>query len=233
MTISIIVPTYNEERYLPKTIASIKHLDHLPDEIIVVDGSSTDNTPKVAKALGAKVIIEKHSTIGYARQKGLLAARGDIVAFTDADTQVPRNWLSTIERQIQKPNVVGVFGGFRVHDGPWWYRVFINVLQPALNTFYFTVLGVPMACGQNMAFYKKKALSVGGFPEEFKIAEDVEIARRLMKAGKIIFRQNFTVLSSGRRGYEGFGRLIGRIFKAFFYYFLFRRADRIGFPDVR
>jgi hypothetical protein len=84
-----------------------------------------------------------------------------------------------------------------------------------------------------MAFYKEKALSVGGFPEEFKIAEDIEIARRLMKIGTIVFRQDFYVWASGRRGYEGFGRLLERISKAFLYYFIFRRADKIGFPDVR
>ena len=98
---------------------------------------------------------------------------------------------------------------------------------------YFSILRIPMATGQNMAFYKEKALSVGGFPEEFRIAEDIEIARRLMRIGKIIFRQDFYVWASGRRGHEGFGRLIQRIFKAFFYYFVFRKADKVGFPDVR
>lgn len=233
MTISVVIPAYNEEKYLPQTLESIKKLTRPPDEIIVVNASSTDNTADVAKKYGAKVLTEEKRTIGYSRQIGLKAAKGDVVAFTDADAIVSSDWLSQMERYLAQPGIIGVFGGFRVPDGPWWYKIYINVLQPILNVFYFSILRIPMATGQNMAFYKKKALSVGGFPEEFKIAEDIEIARRLMRAGNIIFRQDFYVWASGRRGYEGFGRLISRISKAFLYYFVFHKADKVGFPDVR
>ena len=136
-----------------------------------------------------------------------------------------------METMLATPGVVGVFGGFRVPDGPWWYKAYINILQPILNRIYF-LFGIPMATGQNMAFYREKALGVGGFPEEFKLAEDIEIARRLMTVGKIIFRQDFYVWASGRRGNEGTG-LFTRIPKAFFYYLFFRKADTIGFPDIR
>ena len=132
---------------------------------------------------------------------------------------------------LSTPGVAGVFGGFRVPDGPWWYKLYINTIQPVVNRIYF-LFGLPMATGQNMAFWKDKAISVGGFPEEFKIAEDIEIARRLMTVGKIIFRQDFYVLASGRRGNEGIG-IFSRIPKAFYYYLLFRKADKVGFPDIR
>ncbi len=233
MTISVVIPAYNEEKYLPQTLDSLKKLSRYPDEIIVVNASSTDKTQEVALSSGAKVITVKKSTIGYSRQVGLKAAKGDIVAFTDADAILPSNWLSRIEEYMQKQGVVGIFGGFRVPDGPWWYKIFINIIQPVLNVLYFSLFRIPMATGQNMAFYKDKALAVGGFPEEFKIAEDIEIARRLMRTGKIIFRQDFYVWASGRRGYEGFGLLVQRIFKAFVYYFVFHKADKVGFPDIR
>ncbi|OGG24250.1 hypothetical protein A3A79_03620 [Candidatus Gottesmanbacteria bacterium RIFCSPLOWO2_01_FULL_43_11b] len=233
MTISVVIPAYNEEKYLPQTLASLKKLSRTPDEIIVVNASSTDATKDVALRSGTKVITVKKSTIGYSRQVGLKAAKSEVIVFTDADVNIPSDWLTRMETYIQKPGVVGVFGGFRVPDGPWWYKIYINILQPVLNMVYFSILRIPMATGQNMAFYKEKALSVGGFPEEFRIAEDIEIARRLMRIGKIIFRQDFYVWASGRRGHEGFGRLIQRIFKAFFYYFVFRKADKVGFPDVR
>ncbi len=233
MNISVVIPAYNEEKYLPKTLDSLQKLTRPPDEIIVVNASSTDQTANIAKRYGAKVLTEEKRTIGYSRQVGLKSAKGDVVAFTDADAVLPPDWLSRIEHFLSKPGVIAVFGGFRVPDGPWWYKIYINILQPILNIFYFSILRIPMATGQNMAFYKEKALSAGGFPEEFKIAEDIEIARRLMKIGKIVFHQNFYVWASGRRGYEGFGRLVERITRAFLYYFVFRRADKIGFPDVR
>jgi len=231
MTISVVIPAYNEEELLPKTLASLRKLDRKPDEIIIVDASSTDKTAEVAKKVGAIVITVPKSTIGFSRQKGLEKATGDIVAFTDADALLPPDWLTRIERALSKPGVVGYFGGFHVFDGPVMYKFFINMVQPIWNVILFALFRMPMATGQNMAFYRTLALDAGGFPENFRMAEDIEIARRMMTKGKIIFTQREYVQASGRRGFEK-GLLI-RIIKVFFLYFLFRKADTIGFPDVR
>ncbi|MEK9143868.1 MAG: glycosyltransferase [Patescibacteria group bacterium] len=233
MTITLIIPALNEEKYLPQTFASIKKMDRQPDEIIVVNAQSEDKTAVIAKSFGAKIVSVDRRSIGYSRQKGLEAASGDIVTYTDADTILPTNWLSIIVNHIEKDHVVGVFGGFRVPDGPWWYRLYINVFQPFANTLTYAIFKIPFATGQNMAFYRKNALSAGGFPVDFKIAEDIEIARRVMSTGKITFRQDFFVVASGRRGYEGFWQLVSRSFTAFFYYFIYRKADKIGFPNMR
>lgn len=233
MTVSLIIPALNEEKYLPQTFASVKKMDREPDEIIVVNAQSEDKTADIAKSFDAKIVSVDRRSIGYSRQKGLEAASGDIVAFTDADTILPTNWLSTILSHMEKDHAVGVFGGFRVPDGPWWYRFYINVIQPFTNTLTYAIFKIPFATGQNMAFYRKNALSAGGFPVDFKIAKDIEIARRVMSTGKVVFRQDFFVVASGRRGYEGFWQLISRSFSAFFYYFIYRRADKIGFPSLR
>jgi glycosyltransferase involved in cell wall biosynthesis len=225
MTISVVIPAYNEEKYLPKTLASLNELDRKPDEVIVIDGGSTDRTPQVAREHNALCLMAEHRGIGYARQMGLKHAASDIVAYTDADTIVPRNWLTVIEETLSQPGVVGMFGSFRVPTGWWIYRIYVNRVQPAVNRIYWR-FGVPMAPGQNIAFWKEKALSVGGFPEEYKIAEDIEMARRLMTIGKVVFRHDLIVTSSGRRGNEGVG-LIVRIIKAFFHYFIFRKAKTI------
>lgn len=231
MTISIVIPAYNEERYLPETLESIRCLDLKPDEILVIDASSTDKTREVAKKAGARVITVPKKTIGFSRQKGLLEARGEIVACTDADAILPGNWLSRIRTALMEEGYVGYFGGFRVSDGPWWYKFYINRIQPMYNKFLF-LFTIPMATGQNMGFWKEQAINVGGFPVDFKMAEDIEIARRLMTAGKIRFTQDEYVTASGRRGKEGFG-LLTRTFKVFFFYFLFRKANKIGFPAMR
>ncbi len=233
MTVTLIIPALNEEKYLPQTLASVKALTRQPDEIIVVNAQSEDKTAEIAKKYGAKIIMVDRRSIGYSRNQGLKAASGDIVAFTDADTILPTNWLSTIESHMEKNNVVGVFGGFRVPDGPWWYRLYINVFQPFSNTLTYALFKIPFATGQNMAFYRKNALAAGGFPEDFKIAEDIEIARRVMSTGGIVFSQRFFVVASGRRGNEGFWQLVSRSFSAFFYYFIYHKADKIGFPNLR
>jgi len=231
MTISVVIPAYNEEELLPKTLASLSQLDRKPDEIIVVDATSTDKTAQVAEKSGAIVITVPKGTIGFSRQKGLEKATGDIVAFTDADALLPHDWLHRIEKALATPGVVGYFGGYRVFDGPCAYKFFINTIQPIWNVFLFALFRMPMATGQNMAFYRTLALVAGGFPPEFKMAEDIEIARRMMTKGKIVFTQKEYVSASGRRGFEK--GLILRTFKVFFLYFLFRKADTIGFPDVR
>ncbi|MBI5621028.1 glycosyltransferase [Candidatus Gottesmanbacteria bacterium] len=233
MTVSVIIPALNEEKYLPQTLASVNALDRRPDEIIVVDAQSEDKTAAIAKSYGAKIVSVDRRSIGYSRNKGLEAAMGDIVAFTDADTILQHNWLSSILSLLEKHKAVGVFGGFRVPDGPWWYRLYINVFQPFANTLTYAIFRIPFATGQNMAFYRKNAVSAGGFPEDFKIAEDIEIARRVMSTGPIVFNQQFYVMASGRRGFEGFWQLISRSFTAFFYYFIYHKADKIGFPNVR
>lgn len=216
---------------MPKTLESLKRLDRKPDEVIVVDGGSTDTTAAVARKHGATVITVAHRGIGYARSKGVQKAKCDIVAFTDADTVVPQDWLVKIEETLSRPKVVGVFGTFRVPDGWWVYRWYVNYMQPWLNQIYFW-MHIPMAPGQNMAFMKSVGLAAGGFPEDYKIAEDIEMMSRLWKKGKVILRQDLIVKSSGRRGNEGPGLMV-RMFKAFFYYFIFKRANIIGFPDMR
>src|SRR5574341_1532560 len=94
MTISLVIPAYNEEKYLPAILASIAKLKRQPDELIVVNASSTDKTAEIAKSFGARVITAEKKTIGYSRQLGLRAAKGDIVAFTDADALLPPDWLT-------------------------------------------------------------------------------------------------------------------------------------------
>ena len=232
MTISVVIPAYNEEKFLPDTIDSLTKLDRKPDEIVIVDGGSTDKTAQVAKAHGARVVTVAHRGIGFARQKGLEAATGDIVAYTDADTVVPVDWLSKIEKVLNQPGVVGVFGSFRVPSGWWPYRLYINHVQPVLNWLYWYIFHLPMAPGQNTAFIRTSGIAAGGYPEDYKIAEDIEMARRLMKTGKLVYRPDVIVTSSGRRGNEGFA-MFTRIFKGFFLYFIFRKANKIGFPDIR
>lgn len=231
MKISVVIPAYNEEVLLPKTIESLLTQDRKPDEIIVVDGGSTDKTAEISKKLGAVVISVPHRGIGFARQQGLAIATGDFVSYTDADSLVPKNWLTIIETELSKPGVSGVFGSFRVKDGRFFYQFIINVLQPFVNQILYW-FGIYMAAGQNISFIRAKANEAGGFPVDYKIAEDVEMAHRLKKVGKVVYLPRLIVISSGRRGDEGF-RYIFRGLKAFFIYFVTHRGDKVGFPDIR
>jgi glycosyltransferase involved in cell wall biosynthesis len=231
MTISVVIPAYNEEKYIPATLDSVKKLARQPDEIIVIDGKSADRTKEIAQQHGARVITVAHRGIGFARQKGLEAATGDIIAFTDADTIVPTDWLTKIEKTLSRKGVVATYGPYVVDRGWAPYVLFSNYVQPYM-WLLLQLIGLPIAPGQNTAFLRQTGLDVGGYPINFKAAEDIEMIRRLRSAGKVVYRFDNRVLSSARRGNEGWA-LIPRMMKGLAVYYTTRKADTFDFPDIR
>ncbi len=231
MRISVVIPAYNEESYLPDTLASLGRLTRKPDEVIVVDGNSTDRTPQIAERAGAKLLRIPKTTIGEAREQGLLHASGDVVATTDADTIVPRLWLARIEESIAPTHVVAVYSGYRVGDGWFPYRFTVNVIHPpffSLSRFWTR----PIAPGQNTAYKRDAAIRVGGYPVDFQSAEDIEIVYRLKKVGTVVYRKDNYVTSSGRRGDEGI-RLFFRMAKGLWLYYTTGSATTFSFPAIR
>ena len=118
MLVSVVVPAYNEDKYIVKTLQGIKALDRndFDVEIVVVDGNSTDKTVDVCKKSGVRVVLWKHGTIGEARQKGIDEARGEIIAMTDADSDVPKDWLVKHIEALKRESAVGSFGPYKVYD---------------------------------------------------------------------------------------------------------------------
>jgi len=97
--ISIIIPAYNEASTLPACLEAIAAQTVQPDEVIVVDNNSTDSTTAVASRYPfVKVVLEKRQGIAHARNKGFNAASGDLLARIDADTQVPADWIESIQK---------------------------------------------------------------------------------------------------------------------------------------
>lgn len=233
MLISIVIPAKNEEKYLGKTLESIKNLETngFNTEVIVVNGGSTDKTPLIAKKYHTRLIkTAGKGGIGYVRQVGLKAAKGEIVAFTDADTIVPANWLIKLVQTLSKPKVVAVYGGVRVYDGWWIYKLYINIIQPILVRLA-SFLGNHLGHGGNMAFWREKILSVGGFDEKLMLFEDIEIMKKAKTIGKIIYLPNLIVSSSGRRGDEGW-KFFWRNFKNAWDYYI-RRRPIPTYPEFR
>jgi len=233
MKVSIIIPAYNEEKFIARTLESVSKLDrdNLDIEVILADGGSTDKTREIAQSFGAIVLKLPHIGIGFARQKGLLSAKGEIVAYTDADTIVPSDWLMKHVNALKRSNVVFSCGAFKVTDGIFPYYQYINYLQTPIQWLVFTLFKVPLAAGQNIAFWREKALSIGGFNERLKVAEDIDIASRMRKVGKVIFSPDIIVYSSGRRSKEGRGFFL-RIIITTIKYYLGKRDLQI-FPDYR
>jgi glycosyltransferase involved in cell wall biosynthesis len=235
MNISIVIPAYNEGKYIGNTLESIKQLEKERDweiELIVVNGSSTDKTAKIAESYGAKVINEPRKGIGYARQQGLIHATGEIVAFTDADTLVGPDWLIRHIKILKQPNVVLSFGSYRVTDGYFPYYHYTNYIQHYFIALLYYLLRIPYAPGQNSAFWRKKALSIGGYDEKIRMMEDIDLAVRMKKTGLVIYSPDLIVYSSGRRSGESWG-MFWRAGWANIQYFLLRQKKLSGFPHFR
>jgi glycosyltransferase involved in cell wall biosynthesis len=204
MKISVVIPTYNEEINIGKCIKSLlkQTIPKKDYEIIVVDGGSRDNTKKISRQLGAKFIKQRSKGVGGARNNGAFMAKGDIIACTDADTILPANWLETILDNFKK-DIVCVFGVLKPIKNTWFYKIAFYLGNKIVYTLSRTNV-FHNVCGANSAFRKKEFLKINGFDPAITASDDIEIALRLKKYGRIYFDKELTAYCSTRR-IEKFG----------------------------
>lgn len=217
MLVSVVIPAYNEEKYLAKTLGSLQNQVH-PDfdyEVIVANGQSTDRTVEIAKQYGARVINVPKVNPATARQKGVETAQGEIIACIDADTLVPPNHLQMLVREFsQDPTAVGLTGIIEGWGGSPWQ----NFIYKWANTFFCKLnflLGRYGFQGQSFAFKKSAFLEIGGFNTQLHTGEDFDLACRMSKVGKIKLVPKTFGISSVRRIKEGPLKTISRGFLSY------------------
>jgi peptidoglycan/xylan/chitin deacetylase (PgdA/CDA1 family)/GT2 family glycosyltransferase len=205
-SVSVVIPAYNEEKYLPLCLESIGKQDYAAGyEVIVVDNASTDDTAQIAINWGARVVHENKRSPACARQKGTEAATGEIIAFIDADTQAPACWLSTIvSRFIREPETVVISGPYAYFDAGSFARIASyvgNFLSIITDHLFRKVVGKGSAVwGSNFAVRRSALLEVGGFDTSIKFyGEEYELSLRLKTVGKGRIAPRLFVLTSARR----------------------------------
>ena len=222
---SIVVPALNEEKYLQVCLESLKNQDFKGKyEIIVVDNGSTDGTVRVARELGAKVILCEKKGVAYARQAGAEASSGDIIIQADADTFYPVNWLSRIDRDfIRHPKAAGLAGTYVYLNQPRWANIeyFLRYLGNILSIIFLG--NASLISGANFAFRREAFNKARGYSEHSLYPDQWGIAHRLSKYGKIYYNRSLYVKTSARRLNKPFIRVFfdvgvntGRVFKHFF-----------------
>ena len=243
MKISFVIPAYNEEEYLPRCLASIRReleTASLPAEIIVVNNASTDGTARVAAGDPlVRVVEEPRKGIVWARQRGLLAAEGELIANIDADVELLPGWLAKVSRKFDRqPGLVCLSGPFRYKDLPVLYRgaVFVFYLMGLPFHLIFRSLRMgAMVQGGNFVLRRSAFERAGGYDTSIQFyGEDTEVGRRLVKFGRVEFSFDLPVLSSGRRlCTEGILRTGLRYAINFLWITLLRRPYHQDSVDIR
>ena len=178
--LSVIVPVLDEARRIGRTLEEIDRVAGI-DEVVVVDGGSRDDTVAIARShLGVRVRLARR---GRARQMNLGArvARGDVLLFLHADCTLPRDAVEHVRAALAEPHVVA--GAFRIRtvldDRRHWVRPLLGLADRRSRR-------TRLPYGDQALFVRRSAFfAVGGFPE-VPIFEDIELARRLWRIGRIV-----------------------------------------------
>ena len=205
MHCSFIIPAHNEEDYLVKTIESLR-LSILQSEIIakseiiVVDNDSTDLTADVGKNLGVTVIKEPIRQIARARNSGAWHAKGEILFFIDADTEVASEHISQAYNLMIKKKAFG--GGALIKFDDHQNKFFLGILIPSFWNWLSRTLR--MAAGSFLFCRKQDFHEIGGFPLTMYAGEELGFVRKLKKLNrhsseKFHILENPPVITSSRK----------------------------------
>lgn len=216
--ISIVIPTLNEEEYIADTLDRIMPLSY--GEVIVVDGGSQDNTVEIAQDWGATVIPSRPSR-GVQMNTGARAARGDILLFLHADTQLPQDYAESIRNAMQNMQKLG--GYFRLKFAPTSFLLRIKERKIFWRTHY---LKLPFG---DQAYFVRASVfhQIGRFPG-IPIMEDVEFIRNLRRLGETVFLKRPVLTSSRRFLRHGPTRTTWRNKVVFFGYLLGVSPERLA-----
>jgi len=178
MNSSVIIPAFNSEKTIEKTINSVLEQTVKPEEIIIVNDGSTDNTKKIVEGIAkknnsVKLFSRKNFGISASRNFGALKASGEIIAFLDSDVIAEKKWLEKLIVPLQDKKVFASCGKYSVE------------LNNSISSDFFSfIVGSSSFQGYNIAFRKKDFLDLNGFDEKMKYCEDPEFFLRAVLSGK-------------------------------------------------
>jgi glycosyltransferase involved in cell wall biosynthesis len=198
---SIIIPAFNEEEYLHKTLTSLKEsmnsFSEFCGEIVVTNNNSTDRTAAIAEEFGARVIFEEHRQISRARNAGAKEALGRYLIFIDSDTTISPVLLKKTLRYLGSGEFCG--GGTIVEfDGhvPFMAKCGLKLWVFLSRTFQW-------ACGAYVFCTREAFIETGGFDERYYASEEIHFSRALrrwgQKKGKRFIILEEPIISSSRK----------------------------------
>lgn len=236
-TISVVIPAYNEEKYIGSCLESV--LRHRSDdviEIIVIDNNSTDRTAEIARGFpGVTVVHESEKGLTRARQAGFANSRGELLAYIDADSRMTPGWCDIVRAQFSaEPLPVCISGMYTYYDLSDLRSSCIRFLWKAGGSAAYSLTS-HLVVGGNFVVQRLALASIGGFDTTIEFyGEDTDIGKRLSSVGRVAFVPSLHVETSGRRwASEGFVRLCGRYAINYVWQACFSKPFTKSYRDIR
>ncbi|HMF98662.1 MAG TPA: glycosyltransferase family A protein [Vicinamibacterales bacterium] len=207
LTITAIVCAFDESRLLPGCLYSLKAQTRPPDDILVINNASTDQTAAVARAVpGVRVVDEPRKGLVLARETARRAAHTDVLAFLDADCRAPITWIERVETQFERGDgCVAVTGPYRFYDwqraGRALIRAYDVIVAPPTHAVVHDLCRAgAVLYGGNFAVRSMALAAIGGFDQRIDFhGEDTNLGRRLTPVGRVRLRADCWVWTSARR----------------------------------
>jgi len=195
MDCSFVIPAYNEELFISKTINALEFAIEESQsfkkwEIIVVDNCSIDRTAQIAKELNAIVVHEPFRQIARARNTGAAKAKGEVLIFLDADTIVEPNILTDVCSSLSTAQVYG--GGSIIKFDDHQNKYFLGILIPFFWNWVSQTF--KLAAGSFIFCTKQDFILAGGFPESVYAGEEIGFILKLKKVYRKS-KKSFIILS--------------------------------------
>lgn len=185
-SVSIVVATYNGDRTLELCLKSLQRLNYPHYEVIIVDDGSTDRTAQIVRKHPEFRYIKhaQNQGLSVARNTGITAATGEIVAFTDSDCRADDDWLYYLVSDLLRSDFAGIGGHNFLPPDDSWVAAAVMVSPGGPAHVMLTDRVAEHIPGCNMAFYKWALEEIGGFDPIFrKAGDDVDVCWRLQQQG--------------------------------------------------
>ena len=188
-TVSIVLIVRNGEDILSDCLDSISRLDYPKDklEVVVVDNNSSDRTREIIKKYPFKYIFERKIGCAAARNKGIKESTGELVAFTDADCIVDKDWITNLVKGFEDKFVGGCGGRFMSYKLQSLAEMYMDLSRfkdqeytmKMNNMRIHSMSHFPFIMGGNSCYPRKVLEQVGLFDDNFKWLDDVEISIKI------------------------------------------------------
>ena len=228
LAVSVIVPTWNEGKYLVKLLESLKSQTFKDFEVIVADSGSEDETAEVAFRYGSRLEQGPRKGAGEGRNRGARVAKGDILVFIDSDCVASKNLLEKVIDACEEPEVIGGTFAFYPLDGTW----LDNLLYKFGNIYEKASIALGFYHNSGYGFFYRRRIfeELGGIREDVVLNETHDLALRSRGKGQFVYLDTPVYTSMRRYRKYGYLETIVKIYVwSTLYYYLTKQSPRERF----